>query len=88
MNASIENKINSLKPEERRRVLDTIEQLDNGRGRSIEFYSDGSGVSITMYHPTINHGCPGDVMRAFDIETGLLVLAGHRLQSHNLPKCY
>lgn len=88
MNASIENKINALNPDERRRVLDTIEQLDNGRGRSIEFYSDGSGVEITMYHPTINHGCPGEVLRSFDIETGILVLAGHRLKSHEHPKCF
>lgn len=87
MNASIENKINALNPEERRRVIDTIEQLDNGRGRSIEFYSDGSGVGITMYHPTINHDCPGEVFRSFDIETRILVIAGHRMQSHKLPKC-
>lgn len=87
MNASIKAQIDNLEYSERERVLDTIKQLDNGRGRSIEFYSDGSGVGITMYHPTINHGCPGTVMRSFDMQTGILVLAGHRMKSHELPKC-
>lgn len=83
INASIENRIDALKPEERRRVLDTIEQLNKGYGHSTRLYADGSGVAITVYHPTLNHGCPCVVMRSFDIETGLLVLAGHRMKSHN-----
>ena len=87
MNASIKAQIDNLEYSERRRVLDTIEQLDNGRGRSIEFNSDGSGVGITMYHPTINHGCPGTVYRSFDMQTGILILAGHRMKSHELPNC-
>lgn len=87
MNETIKIQIDNLEYSERRRVLDTIEQLDNGRGQSIEFYADGSGVGISMYHPTINHGCPGTVLRSFDMQTGILVLAGHRLKSHDLPKC-
>ena len=87
MNASIKAQIDNLEYSKRERVLDTIKQLDNGRGRSIEFYSDGSGVGIEMYHPTINHGCPGTVMRSFDMQTGILVLAGHRMKSHELPNC-
>lgn len=79
MNTTIADKINELEPDVRRRVLDTIEQLDNGRVYSIHFYADGSGVELMMNHPTINHGCPGSVMRQFDIETGLLILAGHRI---------
>ncbi|MCM1438976.1 MAG: hypothetical protein NC131_07165 [Roseburia sp.] len=72
---------------ERRLILDTIEQLDNGNGQSIEFYSDGSGVCFTIKHPTINHGCPGTVARSFRTEYAMLILAGHRLTSHELPKC-
>lgn len=87
MNTTIKIQIDNLEYPERNRVIDTIEQLDKGNGQSIEFYADGSGVCITLYHPTINHGCPGTVARSFDITTGILVLAGHRMKSHELPKC-
>ena len=46
MNADIKEKIDSLDLSTRARVLDTIAALDNGKGRSIEFYSDGSGVCL------------------------------------------
>lgn len=87
MNADIKEKIDSLDLSTRARVLDTIAALDNGKGQSIEFYSDGSGVCFTYWSPTINHGCPGTIARSFKMEVATLILAGHRLKSHELPKC-
>lgn len=87
MNANIKAKIDGLDPETRRRVLDTITALDNGKGQSVEFYADGSGACFTVWSPTINHGCPGTVARSFKMEEAVLILAGHRLKSHELPKC-
>lgn len=87
MKANIKEKIDGLDYETRSRVLDTITALDNGKGQSIEFYSDGSGVCITYWSPTINHGCPGTVARSFNMEIAILILAGHCLKSHEFPKC-
>lgn len=87
MNANIKEKIDGLDYETRSRVLDTITALDNGKGQSIEFYSDGSGACITYWSPTINHGCPCEVARSFSMEVALLILAGHRLKSSEVPKC-
>ena len=71
-----------------RRMRDVITALDNGKVYSGEFYSDGSGVSFEYYHPTINHGCPGTLMVSFRTEQAMIILAGHRLRSHELPKCF
>lgn len=87
MREEIKAQIDGLDYETRSRVLDTIKALDNGKGQSIEFYSDGSGVCFTYWSPTINHGCPGTVARSFKMEVAMLILAGHRLKSHELPKC-
>lgn len=87
MREEIKAQIDGLDYETRSRVLDTIKALDNGKGQSIEFYSDGSGVCFTYWSPTINHGCPGTVARSFNMEVAALILAGHRLRSHELPQC-
>lgn len=87
MRANIKEQIDGLDYETRSRVLDTIKALDNGKGHSIEFNADGSGVCFTYWSPTIDHGCPGTVARSFRMEVALLILAGHRLKSHELPKC-
>lgn len=87
MKANIENKINALDYATRVKVLDTIAALDNGKGQSIEFNADGSGVSFTVWSETADHGCPCQVCRSFNMEVATLILAGHRLMSHNLPKC-
>lgn len=87
MKANIENKINALDYATRVKVLDTIAALDNGKGQSIEFNADGSGVCFTVWSETADHGCPCQVCRSFNMEVAILILAGHRLMSHNLPKC-
>lgn len=87
MNASIKEKIDGLDTSARAKVLDTIAALDNGKGRSIEFNSDGSGVCFTVWSLTADHGCPCEVARSFRMEVAMLILAGHRLKSHELPKC-
>ena len=74
--------------DEQRRMRDVITALDNGKVYSVEFYSDGSGVSFEYYHPTINHGCPGTLTSSFRTEQAMIILAGHRLRSHELPKCF
>lgn len=87
MNANIQSQIAKLEYPERCRVMETIEALDNGKCMAIDFYADGSGASFHYYHPTINHGTPGDVMRGFNIQIAMLILAGHRVKSHEHPKC-
>lgn len=87
MRKDIKDKIDGLDYETRSRVLDTINALDNGKAHSVEFYADGSGVCFTYWSPTINHGCPGTVARSFKMEIATLILAGHRLMSHEHPKC-
>ena len=87
MRKDIKDKIDGLDYETRSRVLDTIKALDNGKARSVEFYADGSGVCFTYWSPTINHGCPGTVARSFNMEVATLILAGHRLISHEYPQC-
>lgn len=87
MRTEIKEKIDGLTQSTRARVLDTIAALDNGKGRSIEFYSDGSGVCFTVWSPTADHGCPCEVARSFKMEVALLILAGHRLKSSEFPKC-
>ena len=87
MNASIKEKIDGLDTSTRAKVLDTIAALDNGKGRSIEFNSDMSGVCFTVWSPTADHGCPCKVARSFRMEVAMLILAGHRLKSHEFPKC-
>lgn len=87
MHNDIKNQIEKLEYPERLRAYETIEALDNGKCSSIEFYKDGSGVAFTYWHPTINHGIPGTVMRGFNIQIAMLILAGHRLKSHEHSKC-
>lgn len=87
MHYTISQQLEKLDYPERRRAYETIEALDNGQCYSIDFYADGSGVSFEYHHPTINHGTPGTVLRGFNIQIAMLILAGHRLQSHELSKC-
>jgi hypothetical protein len=88
MKQCIKEQIEKLDYETQLRVNETIQALDNGKASSIEFYSDGSGVSFEYHHPTINHGCPGTLASSFRTEQALIILAGHRLCSHKLPKCF
>ena len=88
MKRNIEKAIAGFDCETQRRILETATALDNGKAQSIEIYSDGSGACFTYWHPTINHGLPGTVARSFDIQQALIILAGHRLCSHEFPKCF
>ena len=88
MKENIEQALSAFNYDEQRRMRDVITALDNGKVYSVEFYSDGSGVSFEYYHPTINHGCPGTLMVSFRTEQAMIILAGHRLCSHKLPKCF
>ena len=88
MKKNIEQALAAYDFDTQRRMRDVITALDNGKVYSVEFYSDGSGVSFEYYHPTINHGCPGTLMVSFRTEQAMIILAGHRLRSHELPKCF
>ena len=74
--------------DKQKRIERVREALANGRVSAVEFYKDGSGVSFEYYHPTINHGCPGTLASSFRTEQAMIILAGHRLRSHELPKCF
>ena len=88
MNKNIEQALSAFSYDEQRRMRDVITALDNGKVYSVEFYSDGSGVSFEYYHPTINHGLPCTMLSTFNIKQAQIILAGHRLCSHKLPKCF
>ena len=89
MKKNIEQAIAAFSDDEQRRMRRVITALDNGKVFSVDFYSDGSGVSFEYYHPTINHGCPGTVESSLRMEQALIVLAGHRLRSHEEhPICF
>ena len=89
MRKNIEQAIAAYSDDEQRRMRDVITALDNGKAYSVEFYSDGSGVSFEYYHPTINHGCPGTVASSLRMEQAMIVLAGHRLRSNRAyPICF
>ena len=88
MKKNIEQAIAAFSDDEQRRMRRVITALDNGKVFSVDFYSDGSGVSFEYYHPTINHGCPGTVESSLRMEQAMIVLAGHRLRSHENPKCF
>ena len=72
MKQNIKEAIGKLDYEAQLRIMDTIKALDNGKAHSVEFYSDGSGVCITYWSPTINHGTPGTIARSFPMNEALL----------------
>lgn len=88
MKKNIQNAIEALDTETQIRIMETIEALDNGKASSVEFHSDGSGVNITYWSPTVNHGTPGTIARSFNMKEAILVLAGHRLKSSEFPICF
>lgn len=88
MRQCIKEQIEKLEYETKLRVYDTIKALDNGKGKSIEFYSDGSGVRFTYWSPTVNHGTSGTIALSFRMNEALLILAGHRLKSSEFPICF
>ncbi len=89
MRKNIEQALAAFSDDEQRRMRRVITALDNGKVFSVDFYSDGSGVSFEYYHPTINHGCPGTVESSLRMEQAMIVLAGHRLRSHEEhPICF
>ena len=88
MKKNIEQALAAFSYEEQRRMRDVITALDNGKVYSVEFYGDGSGVWFECYHPTINHGCPGTLALSFRMDPAMIILAGHRLRSHEFPKCF
>ena len=75
MKKNIEQALAAFSYDEQRRMRDVITALDNGKVYSVEFYSDGSGVSFEYYHPTINHGCPGTLASSFRTEQAMIILA-------------
>lgn len=88
MNQNIKEVIEKLDYQSQLRINETIEALNNGKASSVEFYSDGSGVSFTYWSPTVNHGTPGTITRSFRMDEALLILAGHRLKSSEHPICF
>lgn len=88
MNKNIEQALSGFSYDEQRRMRDVITALDNGKVYSVEFYGDGSGVAFEYYHPTADHGLPCTLASSFRTEQAMIILAGHRLCSHKLPKCF
>ena len=89
MKKNIEQALAAFSDDEQRRMRRVIKALDNGKVFSVDFYSDGSGVSFKYYPPTIKWGYPGVVSSSFSMEQAMIVLAGHRLRSHEEhPICF
>lgn len=60
----------------------------DGKVYRVEFYSDGSGVTIEYVHPTANHGLPCRIAQSLNIQEAIQCLAGFRLKQHEIKICY
>ena len=89
MRKNIEQAIAAFDYDEQSRMRRVITALDNGKVFEVNFYSDGSGVEFTYYHPNADHGLPCTLTSSFRMEKAMIVLAGHRLCSDKeFPKCF
>lgn len=88
MKQCIKEQIEKLDYETQLQIKQTIQALNNGKARYIDFFSDGSGVRFEYSSPTINHGTPGSIALTFRLNEALLILAGHRLKSSEFPVCF
>lgn len=59
----------------------------DGRVHKVNFYSDGSGVSIEYTHPTANHGLPCQIDQSLSIQDAIQCLVGFRLKQHEINIC-
>ena len=89
MKKNIEQALAAFDYDEQRRMRRVITALDNGKVFEVNFYSDGSGVEFTYYHPNADHGLPCTLTSSFRMEKAVIILAGHRLCSDKVfPKCF
>lgn len=78
-----EEKISRFDLSTRMKMKAVISALDDGNVESIEFMSDGTGVRFAFWLTS------ADLMQySFSMEVALIILAGHRLRSHERPKCF
>ena len=78
-----EEKISRFDLSTRRKMKAVIAALDDGNDESIEFMSDGSGVRFSFWLTS------EDLMQfSFPMKEALIILAGHRLRSHERPNCF
>lgn len=85
---NLEKAIEHFSYDDKRYIKEIIEALDEGKGLSIEFSSDGSCVCFHYISKHGNHGLPCTVSTTLGIEQSLIILAGHRLKSHGIPQCF
>ena len=89
MRKNIEQALAAFDYDEQIRMRRVITALDNGKVFEINFYSDGSGVELTYYHPNADHGLPCTLTSSFRMEKAMTILAGHRLCSNEeSPICF
>ena len=89
MKKNIEQALAAFSYDEQLRMRDLITALDNGKVFEVNFYSDGSGVEFTYYHPNADHGLPCTLTSSFRMEKAVIILAGHRKRSNEeTPKRY
>ena len=89
MRKNIEQALAAFDYDEQSRMRRVITALDNGKVFEVNFYSDGSGVEFTYYHPNADNGLPCTLTSSFRMEKAMIILAGHRLRSNEeSPKCF
>ena len=89
MRKNIEQAIATLDYDEQSRMRRVITAFDNGKVFEVNFYSDGSGVEFTYYHPNADHGLPCTLTSSFRMEKAMIILAGHRVRSNEQsPICF
>ena len=89
MRKNIEQALAAFDYDEQIRMRRLITALDNGKVFEVNFYSDGSGVEFTYYHPNADHGLPCTLTSSFRMEKAMIILAGHRLRSNRAyPICF
>ena len=89
MKKNIEQALAAFDYDEQIRMRRVITALDNGKVFEVNFYSDGSGVEFTYYHPNADHGLPCTLTSSFRMEKAMIILAGHRLRSNEeSPICF
>ena len=65
-----------------------LKPLTTERQVLLNFIQMVQGCVLRIGRQPFNHGTPGTIARSFKMDEALIILAGHRLKSHELPISY